>query len=72
LADSGSSLQPLWSRSDAAAHLGHHVAAELAEVELIDHDLRVGSRRGVQIPRHTPRAEGQLDRVVAELQCALT
>jgi hypothetical protein len=27
---------------DAAAHLGQRVVAELDEVEVIDHDLRVG------------------------------
>jgi hypothetical protein len=73
LADSGSSLQPPWVGqfpADAAAHLGHRVVAELAEVEVIDHDLRVGSKRGVQIAEaHTA---GSMANSVAALLCALT
>ena len=43
------------SPGDAAAHLGHRVVAELTEVHVIDHDLRGGSRRGLQIAEATAR-----------------
>ena len=45
LAHSGSSFAaPVVAQfpGDAAAHLGQRVVAELDEVEVIDHDLRVG------------------------------